>query len=268
MPTKVVNGLDLLSQRIQNVGAASLGTDAVTLDQVQAFLRGLDTKDPVRVATTGAITLSGTQTIDGVTLVVGDAVLVKNQGSALANGIYLVASGAWTRRTDADENSEVTAGLSVTVLEGTTKGSGTSQTSPLLYTLSNSGAITLGTTALNFVPVGGSAITYSAGNGLSLSGTTFSVTPKASGGIVVDGTGVSVDTGTVSRRYSAAIGDGAATSITVTHNLNTTEVGVALWEVSSGAQVIPDVTGRTVNTVVLAFASAPASGAYRVKVTS
>ena len=264
MATSISNGLDLKGQRIQSLGNASIGTDAVTLQQVQDYISGLDVKDAVRAATTGAITLSAPQTIDGVALVAGNRVLVKNQADQTTNGIYVVAAGAWTRATDADANAEVTAGLAVSVLEGTNKGTGVAITAPMLYTLTNVGAITIGTTSLNFTPFGSTSSAYTAGNGLTLSGSAFSVTPKPSGGIVVDGTGVSVDTALFARRYAANIGDGTATSITVTHNFGTLDVSVVLVEVATGQQWLPDVTSRTTTTVVLAFATAPATNAFRV----
>lgn len=265
MPTSFSNGADLKSQRIQNLGNASAPTDAVTLQQVQDYLSGLDLKDPARVATTGAITLSGTQTIDGIAVAAGDRVLVKNQASQPTNGIYVVAAGAWVRSADADVNSEVTAGLAVAVLEGTTKGTGTAVASPMLYTLTNIGAITLGTTALNFAVFGGGGVTYSAGNGLALNGTAFSVTPAAGGGISVAAGGVSVDA-TIPRKFSGNIGDGSLTSIVVTHNLGTLDVDITLVEVATGAEWIADVSTRTTTSVTLAFATAPATNAFRVTV--
>lgn len=86
---------------------------------VNSALAGLKWKDPVRVATTANITLSGTQTIDGVALSVSDRVLVKNQSTQSQNGIYLVAAGAWTRSTDADTAAELQS-ATVPVSEGTT----------------------------------------------------------------------------------------------------------------------------------------------------
>ena len=60
-----------------------------------------------RIATTANITLSGTQTIDGVAVVAGDRVLVKNQTNAAQNGIYVVSAGAWTRATDFDSSTDI-----------------------------------------------------------------------------------------------------------------------------------------------------------------
>jgi hypothetical protein len=63
---------------------------------------------PVRAATTSNLAaLSGEITVDGVALVAGDRVLVKNQTTARNNGIYVVAAGAWTRATDSDDVAEL-----------------------------------------------------------------------------------------------------------------------------------------------------------------
>jgi hypothetical protein len=75
-------------------------------------------KDPVRAATTANIVLSGEQTIDGVAIVTGDRVLVKDQTIATTNGLYVASTGAWTRTTDADTSAEL-EGAAVGVNEGT-----------------------------------------------------------------------------------------------------------------------------------------------------
>ncbi len=106
-----------------------------------------DYKDSVRVATTANITLSGEQTIDGVSVVAGDRVLVKNQSTGSENGIYVCASGAWSRAADADSSAEVTAGLFVTVSEGTTN-------ADTFWLLTTNDPITLGSTALSFSQFG------------------------------------------------------------------------------------------------------------------
>jgi phage-related tail fiber protein len=75
--------------------------------------------EPCRAATTEAITLSGLQTIDSVSLSSGNRVLVKDQASAAANGVYVAGSGGWSRATDLDEATEFRRGLGVAVLGGT-----------------------------------------------------------------------------------------------------------------------------------------------------
>ena len=102
-----------------------------------------DIKKSVRVATTASITLSNTQTVDGVVLAIGDRVLVKNQTNGSQNGVYTVATGAWIRADDADESAEVTPGLTVPVESGT-------QNADTIWLLITDAPIVLGTTALTF----------------------------------------------------------------------------------------------------------------------
>lgn len=106
-------------------------------------LNRLDYKQSVRAATTANISLNGLQTLDGIVLAVGDRVLVKNQNNAADNGLYLAAAGAWRRTSDADENSEVTPGLTVTVESG-------SSLADTMWQVVTDGQIVLGTTALTF----------------------------------------------------------------------------------------------------------------------
>lgn len=120
------------------------GDRAYTDAQISSFLStAFDFKASARAATTADITLSGAQTIDGVAVVAGDRVLVKNQSIASQNGLYVAAAGAWTRSTDADADVEVTAGLSVPVEEGTVSGG-------RVYLLTTANPIVVGITALSF----------------------------------------------------------------------------------------------------------------------
>ncbi|WP_448678909.1 phage tail-collar fiber domain-containing protein [Pseudomonas nicosulfuronedens] len=131
---------------------------------IVSAMNRLDYKQSVRAATTASITLSGLQAVDGVALAAGDRVLVKNQTNAVDNGLYVVAAGAWKRATDADENSEVTPGLTVTVESGTAQADS-------VWQLVTDGAIVLGTTALAFQNIT---------NGLAkLASPTFSGVPTA-----------------------------------------------------------------------------------------
>lgn len=104
----------------------------------------------VRVATTGNIVLSGAQTIDGIALAAGNRVLVKNQTAGKENGIYTVASGAWTRTADANSTAKLAAGISVYVEEGAANGK-------TQWQMTNTGAVTLDTTAITFEKTGGAA---------------------------------------------------------------------------------------------------------------
>jgi len=122
---------------------SSTSKKLATEEYVNSVQQGLDVKQSVRAATTANITLSGTQTIDDVVLVVGDRVLVKNQTNATQNGIYVVAAGAWARATDANTNTNVTAGLFTFIAEGT-------KNSDQGWILTSDDTITLGTTSLTF----------------------------------------------------------------------------------------------------------------------
>ena len=155
----------LNSQKITGLADPTAAQDAATKAYVDATKQGLDVKDSVRVATTANITLSGTQTIDGVSVIAADRVLVKNQSTASENGLYSVAAGSWTRTDDANISAEVTAGLFVFVAEGTTNADSG-------WVLTTNDPITLGTTALSFTQFNGAgAIT--AGNGLTQTGNTI-----------------------------------------------------------------------------------------------
>lgn len=116
--------------------------DFVTIT-VASELAKLDNKQSVRVATTANTALTGLLTIDGVVLVAGDRVLVKDQATASQNGIYLAAAGAWSRTTDADLSTEVTAGLLVVVEQGTAN-------ADTVWQLTSNGPFILGTTTLTF----------------------------------------------------------------------------------------------------------------------
>lgn len=91
-------------------------------DRLAGLSTSVAVKAPVVAATTAAITLSGTQTIDGVAVVAGDRVLVKNQTSSAENGIYYVDSLTWSRAEDMDGNDDIVNGTTVYVTGGTANG--------------------------------------------------------------------------------------------------------------------------------------------------
>lgn len=260
MPTKIMNGLDLQNQRIQAVADPSAATDAATKQYVDLYVNGITLKAPVRAATTASITLSGTQTIDGVSVIAGDRVLVKDQASAPTNGIYVVAAGAWARATDADADAEVRSGLTVFVTEGTVNGD-------KQFSLTTNGAIALGTTPLTFALTASSGTTYTAGNGISLPGNAITAVAAAGGGLSVAAGGIGIDPAYsgLAKRY--AVNVPASTTATITHNLGTRDVHVSVYEITGGANVLPDIANTDVNTVTLTFAVAPGAGTLRCVVT-
>lgn len=144
--------------------------DAATKNYVDNVAQGLNVKLPCLVATTASITLVGGQTIDGVTVVAGDRVLVKNQSTASQNGIYVVQTTAWTRSTDMDSWAEVPSAF--TFVE-----TGTTQADTGWVCTSDPGG-TLGTTAITWAQFS-AAGTYTAGTGLTLTGNQFNITNTA-----------------------------------------------------------------------------------------
>lgn len=155
------------------------GAHLVTKDYADALATGLDFKQSVKAATTANITLSGSQTIDGVAISAGMRVLVKDQTNGTQNGIYVAASGAWTRATDADNTpaNEVTSGMFCYVEEGTVNADSG-------WVLATNDVITLGSTNLVFTQFTGLG-QITAGNGLTKSGNTINVGGTA-GRIVVN----------------------------------------------------------------------------------
>jgi hypothetical protein len=104
------------------VAADTVGIDqsiVATRQWLDMNMTGLTWKQPVRAATTANNTLTGTQTVDGVAVGLGDRVLVRAQTNPVQNGIYQVANSAWTRTTDADTGVEL-VGATVFVSQGTT----------------------------------------------------------------------------------------------------------------------------------------------------
>jgi len=139
------------SQQITNLASPTLGTDAANKTYVDSAVQGMKWKDPVRaVATTNVASLSGPQTIDTVSLVAGNRVLLTAQGTASENGIWVVNAGAWTRATDMAAGSD---GANVTcfVSEGSYQDTAWTCTS-------NTGSAVVGTDPLTFVQFGTGSI--------------------------------------------------------------------------------------------------------------
>jgi hypothetical protein len=178
------------TRKLTNLADPTNAQDAATKSYVDAARSGLDVKDSVKVATTANITLSGAQTIDGVSVTTGDRVLVKDQTTALQNGIYVVAVGSWTRASDADTSAKVTPGLFTFVEEGTTN-------ADTGWVISTNAAVTLGTTALTFAQFSGAG-QLTAGAGLTRAGNTIDVGTANSARIVVNADNIDLATTGVS----------------------------------------------------------------------
>lgn len=149
-------------------GNPTQALEAATKQYVDAVAEGLEPKAACRVATTANITLSGLQAIDGVTVVAGDRVLVKDQTSQAQNGIYIAATGTWARANDFNSASNILAASYCFIFQGT-KWADTG------WVLITDPPITVGTTALQFTQFS-CAGDITAGTGLTKTGTTISLT--------------------------------------------------------------------------------------------
>jgi hypothetical protein len=299
--TSLSANLDANSNKIINLSAPTSSTDAANKAYVDSVSQGLDVKQSVRVSTTTNVDLStdleSGDVIDGVTLAEGNRVLVKHQTTGADNGLYVVqSSGAAVRADDANISSEVTAGFFTFVEEGTLYGN-------TGWVLTTDNPITLGTTPLTFTQFSGTG-TFTAGSGLTLNGTEFSVdvTPSStnaslintggavevklntSDGLEVTANGVGINNGTGFtfssgalvfdtangygvRKIASSVGDGSATSYTVTHGLATRDVTIQIFDNASPyAQVEADVEHTDSNTATIKFAVAPTTDQYRVVV--
>jgi len=122
--TQNASGVSITGGSVTGLGSPSSDSDAATKIYVDNLVAGLKTRIICRVATTANIDLTADlqngDTLDGITLVTGNKVLVKNQTTVADNGIYtVVASGTASRNTDYDSIAEL-AGQIVVVQEGDT----------------------------------------------------------------------------------------------------------------------------------------------------
>jgi len=167
----MTGNLAMGTNKITGLGTPTDSTDAATKSYVDAATEGLHIHEAVVAATTANVNLANAlengDVLDGITLATGNRILVKNQTTQSENGIYVVqASGQPTRATDFDTASEIDSGDFVFVYSGTTNGStGWVQTNR---------PATIGTDAIAFTQFSGAG-TYTAGTGLTLTGTVFSI---------------------------------------------------------------------------------------------
>jgi hypothetical protein len=221
-------------------------TDIANKQYVDYYAAGLSWKQPVTAASTANITsLSGLQTIDTVALAAGETVLVKDQTNAANNGIYVVASGAWTRSPGADTWDEF-VGAIVFVVEGTQGGSA-------WYCTAQPGG-TLGTTAINWSNFS-VASTYTAGTGLTLAGTQFSITNTA---VTAAAYGSATQVGTFTVNAQGQLTLAGNTTITpAVGSITGLGTGVATWLATpSSANLAAAVTDET-GSGALVFATSP-----------
>ncbi|HUF02792.1 MAG TPA: hypothetical protein VMM38_01310 [Aridibacter sp.] len=258
MSMKVLNGLDMSSTKVENLGAPTNENDAARLADVNSAVEGLAWKDSCRVATQGDLNLASPgASIDGIAMSNGDRVLVRAQTAAAENGIYIFNGDAtpMTRAADANTADELEQAVA-TVEEGTSAGT------------------TYRQTQVNFV-LDTNDVTW------TQFGTSAPSASETTPGLIEIATQTETDTGSDDaravtplklatwigklQRHEANVGDGAATQIDVSHNFNSRDVAVEAYRNSSPWDtVICDVSRPDANTVRLNFAVAPTSGQFRV----
>lgn len=256
--------LDFLSaSRMRNLLAAVNSDEPVTLAQLNALAEGIAWKDNVRLASTGNVnTAAPGANMDGPALAANDRVLLKDQTDPKENGIYIWtgAATALTRAADANAFDELESAV-VTVDEGT----------------ANTGT-TWRQTQVNGV-IGTNNIVW------TLFGATVPDATETTAGKAEIATQTETDTGTDDARivsplkfktstlrakgYAATFGDGSATSYAITHNLNTRDVVVRVYETAGNfREVLCETQLTSVNQVTLVFSAAVASNALRCVIVS
>ena len=253
--------------KIESLGTPTASTDAATKQYVDDLAQGLAIQAPAIVGSTdtlatmsggtvtydngtagvgATLTISGSTltAIDGVTLTVGDRIVIKDEASLPNNGIYTYTSTTvLTRATDFDTPVEMAGGDFVFIQQGTTlNDTGFVMTDPV---------VTVGTSDVTFVQFSGAG-SFTAGAGLTLTGTVFSVNTD---NLTTDISGGNVVVKTSAQFTTPDIGAATGTSLTATSNVaggNLTTVGV----VSATGNVI----GGNITTAGVVAATGNVSG--------
>ena len=209
----------------------SAATDIANKTYVDTVAQGLDTKASVVAGTTANITLSGAQTIDGISIVATDRVLVKNQTAPAENGIYVASATAWARASDMSTWTQV-PGAYVFIETGTTL-------ADTGWVCTSDAGGTINVTAMTWSQFSGagsgvSSITFGT-TGLTPSTTTTGAVTVA-GTLAVANGGTGAVNATDARTNLVAAKSGTNSDITELYALNGTSYGVAYQ--NAGNQLI------------------------------
>ena len=248
------------ARKIINLPTPTNAGDAVPKSYVDSAVEGLAWKDNCRVATQANLNLAAPgASIDGIAMAANDRVLVRSQSAAAENGIYIWNGAAIpaTRALDSNTSIELEQAI-VSVEEGTSANSTYRQTA-VNFALDSDGVVWT-----SFGASAGPATETSPG--LAEIATQAEVDALVDDARFITPAKLAAWSGR-SRKMSQAIGDGAATSYTVTHNFNSRDVQVEVYRNSGNYDTVLVETRRvSVNAVQLVFDTAPASNAFQAVV--
>jgi hypothetical protein len=246
-------------RRITNLAPGAATGEPVTYEQMNAAIEGISWKDNVRVSPAVNTTVASPDaTLDGISMAVGDRVLLRSQTSIPENGIYVWNGAAvpMTRSLDASTFDELESAV-VTVDEGTAAGASYRQTQV-------NG--TIGTNNIVWSAFGGSGAATETSSGIAEIATQAETDTGTDDSRIVTPLKLATYAGRA-KRFSQTIGDGSTTSIAVTHNLGTEDTITVVRETGGAKrEVFVEVQHTSATVTTLLFDVAPASNAYRVTI--
>jgi hypothetical protein len=265
IPQSQITGLTTALATFATSAALTSGLAGKTSSaDVQGMLTNSSfTKRADYVATSAIASLSGLQSVDGVLIPVGALVLATAQASSVNNGLYTASVGAWARPADFATNSYLARDTVVFVQNQTAGVNGTANNATIWQMQVASGLID--TNVNNWTRIGyiATPFTPAAGNGITITGSTFSANVASGGGILAPSGGIQRDPNLIPGKFLGTV-PGGSTVAGITHNLNTTSPIVSIWDTASNALVLAGVTVTSANAISIEFASAPTTGQYRI----
>ncbi len=240
------NRVDQLAAATSTVTGVTPTADAhfATKGYVDGVAQGLDIKEAVKVATTANITLSGTQTIDGVAVSADERVLVKDQSTSSQNGLYLCKARTWSRTDDLATGDDASS-VFVFVDQGTTNSDNS------FVCTTNKGSAVVGTNNLTFTQFSGAGNPV-AGDGISKNGNIISTDLKSNGGLVIESNELAVDLAASSITNTLAIANGGtgATSASAARTALSLVVGTNVQAFDAQLTDIAGLTPTDANFIV------------------
>lgn len=242
---------------------SALANKTAFTDVQNMFTNSSFTKRADYVATSPIASLSGQQSVDGVLVPTGARVLATAQSSSVNDGIWVVSGAAWTRPADYATGSYLAQDTIVIVSNSTSSSPGTSNNYTVWQQTASSGFIDTNVSNWTKIAYVDPPFTPVAGNGVAISGSTFSASAQPSGGVIVTSTGIAADTTILPRKFVGTVPAGS-TVVGITHNLNSYNPVVSIWQTGSNTLVLAGVTATSANAISIEFASAPSLGQYTV----